>query len=231
MYVIKGHFRLKEIDRVCSILGGGSGKKGMRLVATATSAAATASFFFAATAAATTTIATTATAIAATFRGVHIEYTLDFLFGSFASRYNNTLVVKFLTSEHVVDVDNNSVFLHIAHETVEVVTIFVDEGNHIAGIDVIASKSTIDIEVFLGNFYHAALFVRAVGFVYAKCEVESVAFVEVANVSFEAFERHSEVRDELEGISSGSLFDNFVDAFSIVGKKFVCYSNVAVGKL
>jgi hypothetical protein len=57
------------------------------------------------------------------------------------------------------------------------------------------------------------LLVRTVGFVYAECEVELIACVEILELCFKRLKRYAEFGDKLEGMLYGSLFYEFVNAF------------------
>ena len=165
---------------------------------------------------------------AATFAREHIDGALDFGIGGGACRYDMSLVVKLLAGIERIEVDDHHFVFDIDHEAIEAVALFVDQGEHGAGIDGVFVEAAVDVEGRFGHFDDALLFVGAVAFIDGEGEVERVAFVEVAHTLLKTVERHAEMGDELEGMCGGGLFELFVDAGFVVGVEGVGYGDVAV---
>ena len=186
-------------------------------MATATSASAFLAVAFAAAVTSAAATATTATAAS----GESIEGLLEFCVGGFASSDDLTFVVEGFAGVEFVEIEHYGILLYIVDEAIEAHAFFVDEGDDVAGVDGIVGKFTVNAEHLLADLNDALWVIRTIGFIYREREVEGVALVEISHVGFKGFEGHAEVRDKLEGVLLGSLFDEFVDAGFIVGIKVV----------
>ena len=72
------------------------------------------------------------------------------------------------------------------------------------------------------------LHVRAVCLLDREREVELVAGGEAAHFFLKGIERETHAGDELEGVVFRGFLYKFVNAFGVVGKKFVCHGDILV---
>lgn len=175
-----------------------------------------------------TFVAATVTAAAATLAAHHVEHALNFFCGGLACRHHFTAKVQGLAGKGMVEVYRHGVFLHLSHEALETVAVGIDEGQHGTGIYALFIETTVDAEHAFVEFHHVLLHVRAVSLLYGKREVELIAGCEAAHFFLKGIEREAHAGDELEGMVFRGFLYEFVNAFGVVGKKFVCHGDILV---
>ena len=175
-----------------------------------------------------TFVAATVAAAAATLAAHHVEHALNLFSGGLACRDYFAAKVQGLAGKGMVEVNRNGVFLHLGHQTLETVAVGIDEGQHGTGIYALFIETTVDAEHAFVEFHHVLLHVRAVSLLYGKREVELIAGCEAAHFFLKGIEREAHAGDELEGMVFRRFLYEFVDAFGVVGKKFVCHGDILV---
>lgn len=175
-----------------------------------------------------TFVAATVAAAAATLAAHHVEHALNLFSGGLACRHHFAAEVQGLAGKGMVEVDSYGVFLHLSHETLETVAVGIDEGQHGTGIYALFIETTVDAEHAFVEFHHVLLHVRAVSLLYGKREVELIAGCEAAYFFLKGIEREAHAGDELEGMVFRRFLYEFVNAFGVVGKKFVCHGDILV---
>lgn len=175
-----------------------------------------------------TFVAATVAAAAATLAAHHVEHALNLFCGGLAYRHHFTAKVQGLAGKGMVEVDSYGVFLHLSHEALETVAVGIDEGQHGTGIYALFIETTVDAEHAFVEFHHVLLHVWAVSLLNGKREVELIAGCEAAHFFLKGIEREAHAGDELEGMVFRRFLYEFVDAFGVVGKKFVCHGDILV---
>ena len=173
-------------------------------------------------------VAATVAAAAATLAAHHVEHALNLFCRSLACRDYFAAKVQGLAGKRMVEVNRNGVFLHLGHQALETVAVGIDEGQHGTGIYALFIETTVDAEHAFVEFHHVLLHVRAVSLLYGKREVELIAGCEAAHFFLKGIEREAHAGDELEGMVFRRFLYEFVDAFGVVGKKFVCHGDILV---
>ena len=175
-----------------------------------------------------TFVAAAVAAAAATLAAHHVEHALNLFSGGLACRHHFAAEVQGLAGKGMVEVDSYGVFLHFGHEALETVAVGIDEGQHGTGIYALFIETAVDAEHAFVEFHHVLLHVRAVSLLYGKREVELIAGGEAAHFFLKGIEREAHAGDELEGMIFRRFLYEFVNAFGIVGKKFVCHGDILV---
>ena len=173
-------------------------------------------------------VAAALAAAAATLAAHHVEHALYLFCRSLACRDYFAAKVQGLAGKGMVEVNRNCVFLHLGHQPLKTVAVGIDEGQHGTGIYALFIETTVDAEHAFVEFHHVLLHVRAVSLLYGKCEVELIAGCEAAHFFLKGIEREAHAGDELEGMVFRRFLYEFVDAFGVVGKKFVCHGDILV---
>ena len=173
-------------------------------------------------------VAATVAAAAATLAAHHIEHALYLFCRSLACRNYFSAKVQGLAGKGMVEVNRNGVFLYLDHQALETVAVGIDEGQHGTGIYALFIETTVDAEHAFVEFHHVLLHVRAVSLLYGKREVELIAGCEAAHFFLKGIEREAHAGDELEGMIFRRFLYEFVNAFGVVGKKFVCHGDILV---
>ena len=165
---------------------------------------------------------------AATLAAHHVEHALNLFSGGLACRDYFAAKVQGLAGKGMVEVHRNGVFLHLGHQALETVAVGIDEGQHGTGIDALFVETSVDAEHAFIEFHHVLLHVRAVSLLDREREVELVAGGEAAHFLLKGIERETHAGDELEGVVFRGFLYKFVNAFGVVGKKFVCHGDILV---
>ena len=173
-------------------------------------------------------VAATVAAAAATLAAHHVEHALYLFCRSLACRDYFAAKVQGLAGKGMVEVNRNGVFLHLGHQTLETVSVGIDEGQHGTGIDALFIETAVDAEHAFVEFHHVLLHVRAVSLLNREREVELIAGGEAAHFFLKGIERKAHAGDELEGVVFRGFLYKFVNAFGVVGKKFVCHGDILV---
>ena len=173
-------------------------------------------------------VAATVAAAAATLAAHHVEHTLYLFCRSLACRDYFAAKVQGLAGKGMVEVNRNGVFLHLGHQTLETVAVGIDEGQHGTGIDALFVETPVDAEHAFVKFHHVLLHVRAVSLLDREREVELVAGGKAAHFLLKGIERETHAGDELEGVVFRGFLYEFVNAFGVVGKEFVCHGDILV---
>lgn len=173
-------------------------------------------------------VAATVAAAAATLAAHHVEHALYLFCRSLACRDYFAAKVKGLAGKGMVEVNRNGVFLHFCHEALETVAVGIDEGQHGTGINALFIETAVDAEHAFVEFHHVLLHVRAVSLLDREREVKLVAGGEAAHFFLKGIERKAHAGDELEGVVFRGFLYEFVNAFGVVGKEFVCHGDILV---
>ena len=173
-------------------------------------------------------VAATVAAAAATLAAHHVEHALYLFCRGLACRDYFAAKVQGLAGKGMVEVNRHSAFLHFCHQTLETVAVGIDEGQHGAGIDALFVETSVDAEHAFVEFHHVLLHVRAVSLLNRKREVKLIAGGEAAHFFLKGIERKAHAGDELEGVVFRGFLYKFVNAFGVVGKKFVCHGDILV---
>lgn len=173
-------------------------------------------------------VAATLAAAAATLAAHHVKHALYLFSGGLACRDYFAAKVQGLAGKGMVEVYRNGVFLHLGHQTLETVSVGIDEGQHGTGIDALFIETAVDAEHAFVEFHHVLLHVRAVCLLDREREVELVAGGEAAHFFLKGIERETHAGDELEGVVFRGFLYKFVNAFGVVGKEFVCHGDILV---
>lgn len=173
-------------------------------------------------------VAATVAAAAATLAAHHVEHALYLFSGGLACRDYFAAKVQGLAGKGMVEVNRNGVFLHLGHEALETVAVGIDEGQHGTGIYAFFIKTAVNAEHAFVEFHHVLLHVRAVSLLDREREVELIAGGEAAHFFLKGIERKAHAGDELEGVVFRGFLYKFVNAFGVVGKKFVCHGDILV---
>ena len=173
-------------------------------------------------------VAAAVAAAAATLAAHHVEHALYLFSGGLACRDYFAAKVQGLAGKGMVEVNRNGVFLHLGHQTLETVAVGIDEGQHGTGIDALFVETPVDAEHAFVKFHHVLLHVRAVSLLNRKREVKLVAGGEAAYFLLKGIERKAHAGDELEGVVFRGFLYEFVNAFGVVGKEFVCHGDILV---
>ena len=173
-------------------------------------------------------VAATVAAAAATLAAHHVEHALNLFSGGLACRHHFAAKVQGLTGKRMVEVYRNGVFLHLGHQTLETVAVGIDEGQHGAGIYALFIETAVNAEHAFIEFHHVLLHVRAVSLLDREREVKLIAGGEAAHFFLKGIEREAHAGDELEGMIFRGFLYEFVNAFGVVGKKFVCHGDILV---
>ena len=175
-----------------------------------------------------TFVPATIAATAATLAAHHVEHALNLFSGGLACRHHFAAKVQGLAGKGMVEVYRHGAFLYFGHEALETVAIGIDEGQHGTGIYALFIETTVDAEHAFVEFHHVLLHVRAVSLLYGKREVELIAGCEATHFFLKGIERETHAGDELEGMVFRRFLYEFVNAFGVVGKKFVCHGDILV---
>ena len=175
-----------------------------------------------------TFVAATVAAAAATLAAHHVEHALNLVSGGLACRHHFAAEVQGLAGKGMVEVDSYGVFLYFGHEALETVAVGIDEGQHGTGIYALFIETAVDAEHAFVEFHHVLLHVWAVSLLNGKREVELIAGGEAAHFFLKGIEREAHAGDELEGMVFRRFLYEFVNAFGVVGKKFVCHGDILV---
>ena len=173
-------------------------------------------------------VAATVAAAAATLAAHHVEHALNLFSGGLACRDYFAAKVQGLAGKGMVEVNRNGVFLHLGHEALETVAVGIDEGQHGTGIYALFIETAVNAEHAFIEFHHVLLHVRAVSLLDREREVELVAGGEAAYFLLKGIERKAHAGDELEGVVFRGFLYEFVNAFGVVGKEFVCHGDILV---
>ena len=173
-------------------------------------------------------VAATVAAAAATLAAHHVEHALYLFSGGLACRDYFAAKVQGLAGKGMVEVNRNGVFLHLGHQALETVAVGIDEGQHGTGIYALFIETAVDAEHAFVEFHHVLLHVRAVSLLDREREVELIAGGEAAHFFLKGIERKAHAGDELEGMVFRGFLYEFVNAFGVVGKKFVCHGDILV---
>ena len=173
-------------------------------------------------------VAAALAATAATLAAHHVEHALNLFSGGLACRHHFAAKVQGLAGKGMVEVNRNGVFLHLGHQTLETVAVGIDEGQHGAGIDALFVETSVDAEHAFVEFHHVLLHVRAVSLLDREREVELIAGGEAAHFFLKGIERKAHAGDKLEGMVFRGFLYEFVNAFGVVGKEFVCHGDILV---
>lgn len=173
-------------------------------------------------------VAAALAAAAATLAAHHVEHALNLFCRSLACRDYFAAKVQGLAGKGMVEVNRNGVFLHLGHQTLETVAVGIDEGQHGTGIDALFIETAVNAEHAFIEFHHVLLHVRAVSLLNREREVELIAGGEAAHFFLKGIERETHAGDELEGVVFRGFLYKFVNAFGVVGKKFVCHGDILV---
>ena len=173
-------------------------------------------------------VAATVAAAAATLAAHHVEHALYLFCRSLACRDYFAAKVQGLAGKGMVEVNRNGVFLHLGHQTLETVAVGIDEGQHGTGIYALFIETAVNAEHAFIEFHHVLLHVRAVSLLNREREVELIAGCEAAHFFLKGIEREAHAGDELEGMVFRGFLYEFVNAFGVVGKKFVCHGDILV---
>ena len=185
--------------------------------------AAVATAVVVATAIAATTAAVAA-ASAATLTGDDVDKCLNLFLSCIVHAEYLTLESKAHACVGMVEVDGHGALLNLYHEAVHALTLGIDKGNHVAGIDLLVVKLAIDAEDVLVYIDNVLLVAVAIGLVLGEGEVEGVALLEVVELLLECFEGEAQTGGKLEGMLGGSLLYEFFHAVEY-GVHIVCYDN------
>lgn len=175
-----------------------------------------------------TVVAAALAAAAATLAAHHVKHALYLFCRSLACRDYFAAKVQGLAGKGMVEVNRNGVFLHFCHQALETVAVGIDQGQHGAGIDALFIETAVDAEHAFVEFHHVLLHVRAVSLLNREREVKLIAGGEAAHFFLKGIERKAHAGDELEGVVFRGFLYKFVNAFGVVGKKFVCHGDILV---
>ena len=173
-------------------------------------------------------VAATVAAAVATLAAHHVEHALNLFSGGLACRDYFAAKVQGLAGKGMVEVYRHSAFLHFCHEALETVAVGIDEGQHGARIDALFVETSVDAEHAFVEFHHVLLHVRAVSLLDREREVKLIAGDEAAHFFLKGIERETHAGDELEGVVFRGFLYEFVNAFGVVGKEFVCHGDILV---
>lgn len=173
-------------------------------------------------------VAATLAAAAATLAAHHVEHALYLFSGGLACRDYFAAKVQGLAGKGMVEVYRHSAFLHFCHEALETVAVGIDEGQHGTGIYALLVETSVDAEHAFVEFHHVLLHVRAVSLLDREREVKLVAGGEAAHFFLKGIECKAHAGDKLEGVVFRGFLYKFVNAFGVVGKKFVCHGDILV---
>ena len=173
-------------------------------------------------------VAAALAATAATLAAHHVEHALYLFCRSLACRDYFAAKVQGLAGKGMVEVNRNGVFLHLGHQTLETVAVGIDEGQHGTGIYALFIETAVDAEHAFIEIHHVLLHVRTVSLLNRKREVKLIAGGEAAHFFLKGIERKAHAGDELEGMVFRRFLYEFVNAFGVVGKKFVCHGDILV---
>ena len=173
-------------------------------------------------------VAATVAAAAATLAAHHVKHALNLFSGGLACRHHFAAEVQGLAGKGMVEVYRNGVFLHLGHQTLETVAVGIDEGQHGTGIYALFIETAVNAEHAFVEFHHVLLHVRAVCLLDREREVKLIAGGEAAHFFLKGIERKAHAGDELEGVVFRGFLYKFVNAFGVVGKKFVCHGDILV---
>lgn len=173
-------------------------------------------------------VAAALAAAAATLAAHHVEHALNLFSGGLACRHHFAAKVQGLAGKGMVEVNRNGVFLHLGHQALETVAVGINQGQHGAGIYALFIETAVDAEHAFIEFHHVLLHVRAVSLLDREREVKLVAGGEAAHFFLKGIERKAHAGDELEGMVFRGFLYKFVNAFGVVGKKFVCHGDILV---
>lgn len=177
---------------------------------------------------ATATTFATAFAVAAAVAAFVVDERLNFLVSGIAHGYNLALEVEVLAGERVVEVDDDGVVFELEHKALKAHAVGINQGQYGAGVNHVLVEAAVDGKCFLGQFDDVVLLVWAISLVNFQHKVESFAFGQGQYFAFKRVECNAKARDKLEGVLDGSLLNQFVNAFVVVGVQFVCYCYILV---
>lgn len=177
---------------------------------------------------ATASAFTTAFAVAAAVAAFVVDERLNFLVSGIAHGYNLALEVEILAGERVVEVDDDGVVFELEHKALKAHAVGINQGQYGAGVNHVLVEAAVDGKCLLGQFDDVVLLVRAISLDNFQHKVESFAFGQGQYFAFKRVECNAKARDKLEGVFDGSLLNQFVNAFVVVGVQFVCYCYILV---
>lgn len=173
-------------------------------------------------------VATTVAAATATLAAHHVEHALYLFCRGLACRDYFAAKVQGLAGKGMVEVYRHCAFLHLGHEALKTVAVGIDQGQHGTGIYALFIETAVNAEHAFVEFHHVLLHVRAVSLLNRNREVKLVAGGEAAHFFLKGIERKAHAGDELEGVVFRGFLYKFVNAFGVVGKKFVCHGDILV---
>lgn len=165
---------------------------------------------------------------AATFAAQHVEGTLQFFVCSGAVFYNEARELQRLASQRVVQVNAHALCAYFEDGALEIVAVFVHQGNDVARKDVFGIKLTVNAEHVAVEVHNVLLVIRAVGLFGREREAELSLRGEVAHARFEGIEGNAYARDKLEGLRRRGAFYQTFCAVSFNREKAVGYFDVVM---
>lgn len=170
----------------------------------------------------------TAFAVAAAVAAFVVDERLNFLVSGIAHGYNLALEVEVLAGERVVEVDDDGVVFELKHKALKAHAVCINQRQYGTGVNHVLVEAAVDGKCLLWQFDDVVLLVGAISLVNFQHKVESFAFGQGQYLVFKRVECNAKARDKLEGVLDGSLLDQFVNAFVVVGVQFVCYCYILV---
>ena len=164
----------------------------------------------------------------ATFARHHVDHTLNFFGCRVAGCHYLTHIVQVATGQGVVQIEFNSAFLHVEHQSFEAHSLLVHEGQNGAGINLCFVETSVHVEHLFRYLDHVFFLIGAESLFHAQREVETVAFIEISHLRFESGEGGRKTGDELERMCFGSFLKNLVDTQFVVRIEFVSHGDIAV---
>ena len=147
-------------------------------------------------------------AVAATALAAHaVDESLDLVVRRRTHYDDFALEVERLARKGVVHVDRHLLLADFEHKTLQVVAVFVEQGDHVARIDVFLVEMTVHTEHLAVEMEHALFLIVAIGVLLGQDEIELVALVQRGYLLLKGVEREAHSGDKLERMLHGSLLD------------------------
>ena len=173
-------------------------------------------------------VTSTATAVAATsaatLSGDDVDECLDLLLGGIVHAQHLTLEHEVHASIGVVEVDGHCLLFHVYYEAIHALSFRIHEGDYVAGIDLLVVKLAVNAEDILVYVEDEVVATVTVGLVLGEGEVKGVALAQALELLFESLKGEAQSGSELEGLLSGSLLHELLNAF-ILGVHVIRYDN------
>ena len=168
-----------------------------------------------ATATFATAFAAVATAAATSLSGDNVDECLNLFLSGIVHAQHLTFKYEVHTSIGMVEVNGHSLILHLYYEAVHTLALSIDEGDNVACINLLVVKFAVYAEDILVYIKYKVVAAVTVTLLLSEGEVEGVAFFQVIELCFECLEGETQSCGELEGLLSGSLLYELLNAFEL----------------